>query len=991
MTLETWTHSPAWLAIGRTMIQTAWAGLLVGLAMGIARRLLRTAGPETRYAVALAGLIVLAALPVVLFLRLYEPEDRPTRPGIARSGEIATDQAPTPAIDRPTPAGPPRPFLDRSEAGPSPGRWLDRAIPLLPWAWLLGSMASMAVLATGLVGVERLRASGVPGDDGEADRLCRALAEQLGVLKRVGVLACDRLAGPVLLGIFRPLILLPPEAFQTWTMEQVEMALLHELAHLRRWDNHVNLLQRAIESLLFFHPAAWWLSGWIRLERELCCDRVVVEQTGRPLAYAEMLATLATTPRGAALGMADRQVTARIRKILNLKDKDRPMRMPLTLPEGCGLIAAAGVAALALALSTHAGTPDGPETPADLVRLEIRKVAADVLKGEADPKDKEKDDEDGDERGETLATVAQAQGQAGDLDGVRATLARAFAEVDRPEARGSYPQRVASLIEIASILREAGDPAGARAALERITRLVDAIQVDPTKQSQVAEIAPGQAYVAEPSPALAQVELLMGLADQRIKLGDLEAARPLLRRAIPLMKAQEGPTRWLFLGGIVAALDQAGDREGTSAAIDDLLRDASALPEGQPRNQALGYIARAIAEAGRLDRALEVASSLETSKATATALNRVLEAFTANDPEDNGTRFDMAGINFLVGAPAVVLKDREAARLALPKIAAAVSGLNDPLARGRLLTTIAHLQAMSGDPLGAELTADAIPDIKRADFPGPADGYYDFIKPATLALVARYQAGPKAEALLRRAADQARAIATEDQEMYARIYVAGELARGDHLDDARSLIEGAARIALRQEEPRRSRCLAAIVAIQARVGDLERATANAGEVRDFPGLEKQKALGALANRLEKAGDVAGSRKVLRGALAVAEAMPPAHPRIGREVASLGFYGRGSFSNPDHEIEPTLVMFLKRTQPVEILTKLGDLDEALKRVRAMPDEQTRDSCLGVISGILASRGDIRAALDVASIIKDPGQRMYAVQATALPLKGGKFAK
>ena len=68
------------------------------------------------------------------------------------------------------------------------------------------------------------------------------------------------------------------------------MVLLHELAHLRRWNNLVNLLRRFVESLLFFHPVVWWLSGWVRLERALCCNRLVVERLGQPEAYAEMLA-----------------------------------------------------------------------------------------------------------------------------------------------------------------------------------------------------------------------------------------------------------------------------------------------------------------------------------------------------------------------------------------------------------------------------------------------------------------------------------------------------------------------------------------------------------------------------------------------------------------------------------------------------------------------------------------------------------------------------
>ena len=112
---------------------------------------------------------------------------------------------------------------------------------------------------------------------------------------------CDRLVAPVLIGVLSPMILLPPAALSGWSIEQVEMALLHEFAHIRRRDNLVTFVQRLAESLLFFHPVTWWLSAWISLERELCCDRLVVERTGRPQAYARMLAALAGAGPGANL------------------------------------------------------------------------------------------------------------------------------------------------------------------------------------------------------------------------------------------------------------------------------------------------------------------------------------------------------------------------------------------------------------------------------------------------------------------------------------------------------------------------------------------------------------------------------------------------------------------------------------------------------------------------------------------------------------------
>ena len=217
------------------------------------------------------------------------------------------------------------------------------------------------------------------------------LADSLGVARRVGVAICDRIAAPLLIGVIRPMILLPPAALGGWSIEQVEMALLHELAHIRRHDNLVTLLQRLAESLLFFHPVTWWLSAWVSLERELCCDRLVVEHTGRPNAYARMLAALAGAAPGRnrlALAMAERPLTTRIRRILDMEDRS----MKMTLTEGLGLLAAAMVGTT-LTLAAHAGparpVPQG-EARRALEQLAVgivddAEIAGTITEGEATP------------------------------------------------------------------------------------------------------------------------------------------------------------------------------------------------------------------------------------------------------------------------------------------------------------------------------------------------------------------------------------------------------------------------------------------------------------------------------------------------------------------------------------------------------------------------------------------------------------------------------
>ena len=166
---------------------------------------------------------------------------------------------------------------------------IDAGVQYLPWLWLLGSPIALLLTTVGMAGAERLRRQSRPVEDAAIAELCRRLATALGISRRVGVAVCDRIAGPVLVGIVRPVILLPAVALAGWDPQQLEMVLLHELLHVRRWDNLVNLLQRIVESLLFFHPMIWIVSAWIRREREHCCDAVVIAHTRQPQAYARLL------------------------------------------------------------------------------------------------------------------------------------------------------------------------------------------------------------------------------------------------------------------------------------------------------------------------------------------------------------------------------------------------------------------------------------------------------------------------------------------------------------------------------------------------------------------------------------------------------------------------------------------------------------------------------------------------------------------------------
>jgi len=131
-------------------------------------------------------------------------------------------------------------------------------------------------------------------------------------------------------GYLRPMVLLPAAMVARMQPEMLEAVIAHELAHIRRLDLWINLAQRVTETLLFYHPAVWWLSNCLRRERELCCDELAVKATGERLTYASTLESLgrarseAKRPLLAAgLGQDKKPTLGRVRHILGMRATQR--------------------------------------------------------------------------------------------------------------------------------------------------------------------------------------------------------------------------------------------------------------------------------------------------------------------------------------------------------------------------------------------------------------------------------------------------------------------------------------------------------------------------------------------------------------------------------------------------------------------------------------------------------------------------------------------
>lgn len=326
--------------LGLTLLHFIWQGLLVGLVYGAILLLCRPASANARYHLALAALTALAALPALTLWWL-----------VGRAETLATGLA-----------GHVESLAHATTSSLAPGPTHD-TMAWVVFAWLAGVILLSIRLALGWHHVLRLRRSANHAATAALASLVEATRQRLAIGRQVILAASNKVHAPLVVGYLRPLILFPPAMINRLSLEQIEMVLAHEMAHIRRHDHLVNLFQTVVETLLFYHPVVAWVSRQIRIERENACDDLAVEATGNRLAYVEMLASLERLrhplPR-LALSIQDGQMLGRIRRLV---EQPRPARQRgLTLPAVAVLILVATATATSLFPETAPNEPVLPES-----------------------------------------------------------------------------------------------------------------------------------------------------------------------------------------------------------------------------------------------------------------------------------------------------------------------------------------------------------------------------------------------------------------------------------------------------------------------------------------------------------------------------------------------------------------------------------------------------------------------------------------------------
>ncbi len=305
-------HAPWMSALGWALLHSLWQGLGVALLAALGLRLLQRQSAQARYAFAYGALVLMAGLAAATFwMMLPQPGPDPARGLIREVGLQARLAA-----------------------------WM----PYASLAWLGGVGIMATRLGLGWAWLLRLRSREAEPATAPWQARLDDLALRLGVQRGVRLLSSLRVTTPMVVGWIKPAVLIPASAFLGLSPEALEAVLAHELAHVRRLDFLFNLLQNLLETLLFYHPATWWLGSQIRQEREHAADDLAIALAGGPLRYARALAdlealrSLPSTSLQLAPAATGGHLMNRIRRIL---------LPPAPLPTArAGLLTALAVAAL---------------------------------------------------------------------------------------------------------------------------------------------------------------------------------------------------------------------------------------------------------------------------------------------------------------------------------------------------------------------------------------------------------------------------------------------------------------------------------------------------------------------------------------------------------------------------------------------------------------------------------------------------------------------
>lgn len=280
--------------LGWTLVHFVWQGAAICLILAIVLKLLHKSSANVRYIIACMALALIVLMPVVT-IRMVDVSAETIEPITEATVDLPKVGANTQAIVE-------MPQLESTSAQVAiaprislKDKFVETVEPALPYVvigWLVGVFGLSLWHLGGWRQLQRLRYRMVKQVTPALKAKLQQLSNALGIQKTISLVESALVQVPTVVGWLKPVILLPVSALSGLSSEQIEAILAHELAHIKRYDYLINILQTVVEILGFYHPAVWWVSRKIRVERENCCDDLAVSFSSDRVCYARALTSM---------------------------------------------------------------------------------------------------------------------------------------------------------------------------------------------------------------------------------------------------------------------------------------------------------------------------------------------------------------------------------------------------------------------------------------------------------------------------------------------------------------------------------------------------------------------------------------------------------------------------------------------------------------------------------------------------------------------------
>ena len=327
---------PGFVASGWTLLIILWQTTIVAVLLAMWRGIFRGAPARVHHAATVVAFVLVVALAVSMpaLLRAMPADGLPTV-GPSPDTAIAAFELPTGTAVTP----------HRSLVRPHGSTDWDSVAAAVTAGWILGVLILTARLCLALVAVAAVRRRAVRITSGALDRLVQQVRAEQGVTRSIEVLASSEINAPAVVGWRKPALIVPARRMSLLPNDVVAGLFAHELAHVRRRDYLVNVLQSIFETLLWFSPAVAWIGRCVRETREFCCDDEAIRSGADPLAYIRALAMLASgdalARSQAAMSATGPRLSQRARRLLAIEPP--PRRVPVGATLGVVALVALGV------------------------------------------------------------------------------------------------------------------------------------------------------------------------------------------------------------------------------------------------------------------------------------------------------------------------------------------------------------------------------------------------------------------------------------------------------------------------------------------------------------------------------------------------------------------------------------------------------------------------------------------------------------------------